>query len=406
MLSGDYRGATNYLHPEVAEAILEIICNEFDVPWNIRSILFGLLTRHHIDTPGMDGDEYTRQLWGQLMGSPISFVILCIANACANHLFQELALKRKIPIPKRDDPPNQMVNGDDLMMPILDGLHADDLANVDRWPDWVSRLGLIPSVGKNFVSATHCTVNSQLIGLPMHWELCEEKWEGTVELLPVLRVAMCFPPLKDLVRTPLRTQYEKDIADRFEYLIKGQEGREELLVSTALKQCGAFLKRYPAVISWFMPKALGGIGLPWTREGTIRKSHLRMAGYMKCLHPKDRDDQLAIHTSLLPAATMDESVAVLEDRQLEDQGAVWAHREFSPGGDEKLITDVSRWDVLTDWEAVDSIADERAIKSRLRLWGQRVSKAIHLAMKTALKPMSESKVSTMRLFPWVRTLRV
>jgi hypothetical protein len=76
-LSGDYSDATNQLAPWVTNCIAEAIADEIGLRPEERELLLRSLTGNIV----VDEGEHKQQLWGQLMGSIVSFPILCIANA-------------------------------------------------------------------------------------------------------------------------------------------------------------------------------------------------------------------------------------------------------------------------------------------------------------------------------------
>jgi hypothetical protein len=91
------------------------------------------------------------QKWGQLMGSPMSFPILCIVNAAINRHFLELTYEKDLTL--RQCP--MMINGDDILMII----RRHDLK---FWEHLVSTAGLTPSLGKNYFSDKFAMINSRV----------------------------------------------------------------------------------------------------------------------------------------------------------------------------------------------------------------------------------------------------
>jgi len=88
---------------------------------------------------------------GQLMGSVLSFPILCFANLCAywvaleNHLGRSIIL-RDLPV---------LVNGDDI-------LFRADTKFYSFWKQIVAGCGFELSIGKNYFSSQYTMINSQL----------------------------------------------------------------------------------------------------------------------------------------------------------------------------------------------------------------------------------------------------
>jgi hypothetical protein len=145
-LSGDYTAATDNFPMWVTEALIEGILESIDheptkrwVRWEISS--------HEIRYPkGISGTQSS----GQLMGSLLSFPLLCFLN---DFVMKESGF----------DPLSYLVNGDDVVA-------RDEISKIDNWRSLAPRVGLSLSVGKNFIDPDFCTVNSQLFygGNVMH----------------------------------------------------------------------------------------------------------------------------------------------------------------------------------------------------------------------------------------------
>jgi hypothetical protein len=151
-VSGDYSSATDTLNLNVTKAAFEaalrklspesIPCDEyFEV---LRSVLYEQ-TVHYKD---LDPAE---QLNGQLMGSTLSFPILCMVNLmCYIRAFRRftgvVVDPRTLPV---------IVNGDDI-------LFRANTEFYEVWKEEVARVGFTLSLGKNYVSSEYLTANSQL----------------------------------------------------------------------------------------------------------------------------------------------------------------------------------------------------------------------------------------------------
>lgn len=137
-LSGDYTAATDNFPMWVTEALIEGILESIDheptkrwVRWEISS--------HEIRYPkGVTGTQSS----GQLMGSLLSFPLLCFLN---DFVMKESGF----------DPLSYLVNGDDVVA-------CEEISLIERWKSLAPRVGLSLSVGKNFIDPDFCTVNSQL----------------------------------------------------------------------------------------------------------------------------------------------------------------------------------------------------------------------------------------------------
>jgi len=90
--------------------------------------------------------DATLQQNGQLMGSPLSFPILCLVNFCCAWiaLFPTAKL-HEVPV---------LVNGDDILFRTL-------RSSVPQWYDAIANCGFEKSVGKNFVHRQAIFINSE-----------------------------------------------------------------------------------------------------------------------------------------------------------------------------------------------------------------------------------------------------
>jgi len=152
--SGDYASATDHLDSDLSEACLDAICDCLGVPFEDRIILRDSLTRHTLQYKTQDGfGRSAQQKKGQLMGSPVSFPILCLFNAALTRFALELA--SPVPVKYWLDELPMLVNGDDLLC------RTSDLEYL-VWKDIVKFGGLTPSIGKNFRHAKIATINSEM----------------------------------------------------------------------------------------------------------------------------------------------------------------------------------------------------------------------------------------------------
>jgi GTPase SAR1 family protein len=136
-LSGDYTAATDNFPMWVTEALTEGILSQIShqptrdwVRWEISA--------HRISYPHGQFEQTS----GQLMGSLLSFPLLCFLN---DFVMQESGFH----------PSSYLVNGDDVVAKGPD-------EKISNWRELAPRVGLSLSVGKNFVDPDFCTVNSQL----------------------------------------------------------------------------------------------------------------------------------------------------------------------------------------------------------------------------------------------------
>jgi hypothetical protein len=133
------------------------LCSLLGVPPDLSTDFKSALTGHILDYPARpsvlaDMDPAERSLpqrWGQLMGSVMSFVVLCIVNMAAVRRSYELTTGRRISLYRIP----ALVNGDD-------GLVRAPPAFLDIWKKYAVVGGLIPSLGKVYSHPTYANMNS------------------------------------------------------------------------------------------------------------------------------------------------------------------------------------------------------------------------------------------------------
>jgi len=140
-LSGDYTSATDFLSIEIAEAALvEMKRSSSEIPPSIWRLAFKSL-RPLIHTKENFAYRLKR---GQMMGSLLSFPLLCLQN-----YFATTYVLGKRPM---------LINGDDLLTRCTKGEYK-------KWLEWLPRLGLLPSVGKCGFLRSFFTINSEYFQL-------------------------------------------------------------------------------------------------------------------------------------------------------------------------------------------------------------------------------------------------
>jgi hypothetical protein len=141
-ISGDYSAATDSFAISASKALLEGILESIDHEptkrWAMKEI-----SPHLLVYPKESGLTPVLQESGQLMGSLLSFPLLCLLNDCTAK-FVGLS------------PHQYLINGDDILM----------RTSAEKYPLWkekVQDFGLSLSAGKNYIHKDFGTVNSQLI---------------------------------------------------------------------------------------------------------------------------------------------------------------------------------------------------------------------------------------------------
>jgi len=150
-LSVDYSDATNEMYSWCSDVAVECICDHWMIQCEERAAFFRAMTGHTIELANEHGRGVKRELQtrGQLMGSVVSFPILCIINAAICRWAKELSDNRIYTL--KDCP--LAINGDDAI------LRINELGRT-LWARIGTFCGLSPSVGKVYYSKNFLNINS------------------------------------------------------------------------------------------------------------------------------------------------------------------------------------------------------------------------------------------------------
>jgi len=160
-LSGDYSAATDGLHSQIMGVAIEQIANILQdyspelIPYLLKEGL-----PHTVVYPPWTGIEPITQTNGQLMGSLLSFPILCLANAFTICKATGTSLET---LPG-------LIHGDD----VLARLNRNQFS---RWGTIAGQIGLELSIGKNYYSPRWGSIDSQIFFEGKRIHECG-KWKG------------------------------------------------------------------------------------------------------------------------------------------------------------------------------------------------------------------------------------
>jgi hypothetical protein len=304
LASADYSAATDSLDIEATRVVFESALSALKLAPEFHDALRAALYEQHLIYP----DIYARakQHNGQLMGSVLSFPILCALNLYTyveakypgldDHSFGRLLRTRgffsKLAC---------LVNGDDLLfrsdVPLqASQLPARDLKDPSLYRRWLltsSSVGFRPSQGKNFIHPTYGTVNSvplrQIVTYTpsseflrtANWVDLDEatpafvahhtaQFRVTFDVLPFLNVGLLFGFTK-LASQSSRPTY--DLVDSYTKSVGGAFSapaahawflhfhREEVRQLT-IHQLGRQVGSPRIVLNLFAAPSRGGLGLP------------------------------------------------------------------------------------------------------------------------------------------------
>jgi hypothetical protein len=272
--SGDFTAATDGIHPEIQEyCTWQVLLNNpclFDTGGN-RITKFGECLRRSMDMHDLvypDGKSVVQE-WGQLMGSPFSFLVLCIINlACTYAAYRSIS---KCSLFQFLEEARPLINGDDNLF----GFPSMDYYN--RWVEYSAEAGLNRSMGKNYVSDKFLIINSRMM-------LIHRGDNGEVRYL-----TECFTCNSGLLRGQSRVLSDdrrpKSDLEVDQLLVAASDQINELssqanslersrIASRFMYNMRKDLKRSHR--SWSLHRSLGGLGLPTRSEPNF--SQRKLAG--------------------------------------------------------------------------------------------------------------------------------
>lgn len=172
-LSGDYSDATNEIQSWCTRVVTDEICDVLSLSPGERELCHKSLTEHYIQMSLPNGsrfkDEITeqqvldaagrgtsvaKQTNGQLMGSILSFLILCIENLTLMWMTDEEAQEVELTL----EQVRCLVNGDDCLI-------TTNGRGYMFWKLYGTEMGLKPSIGKVYFTNEFCTLNSRMFYL-------------------------------------------------------------------------------------------------------------------------------------------------------------------------------------------------------------------------------------------------
>jgi hypothetical protein len=206
-LSGDYEAATDNIFHDSSVTCLALILDNMTSKWasdpRRRNFAKGSMEHLNIHYPKEltdmlpDLPEVFLQEGGQLMGSLLSFPVLCVINYA---MWGEYCSRTYgyYPSPTRNNQWSKkdfvLINGDDIAGIVKDGTER-------VWQNVVRSVGLTPSLGKNYVSKLFLTINSQM------YLLKGNSTEYKIENVPWVNQA--------LLRSIGSTKSTKDLREKF-----------------------------------------------------------------------------------------------------------------------------------------------------------------------------------------------
>jgi len=264
-VSGDYKSATDFLHPELSLAACRAIGELAELTDEYRVLLERCLTGHDIyRKEGREQIHLGHQRWGQLMGSPLSFPVLCLVNAAITRHVMEVSEGREIALHKA----RLLINGDDVGFPI-------QRCDYDMWSYATEKAGLIKSMGKNYTSTDFIMLNSMMYTYTELEEYDEEtglvdddvEW-GEVPfingaLLYGLQPKGSFDDGGKVGKIESAPYSANSLSARQADLLRHAGGAfsVELINKIFIRSHKEILENLPHGVDWVAPRDLGGLGL-------------------------------------------------------------------------------------------------------------------------------------------------
>lgn len=293
-VSGDYTASTDNLDPRISEMCVEELAKALGLSRRVMQLFKVALTGHMF--------EGHPQTWGQLMGSVVSFPVLCMANLGLTLTAFELAGD-----PRGLHNCGVLINGDDI------GFSAT--GKVRRmWRKVTTAGGLAPSVGKNFVNRFFLQLNSKVFlwEPSLRYEAGGRGHYGLFRFVPSPQIAVLSPPpTSDYFGF---RQWLEEVPSLQQRFLEGHRGASRDYQNRLYLRTNSYslsrLTDFSREINWFFPRSLGGFGLeaPSDYEVQANVGQLRAATWMR-----DNTDPANWLASKVGFATKPSSTSTYQD---------------------------------------------------------------------------------------------
>jgi len=205
-VSGDYSAATDGLSLDVNQSCLTAMLDTFQASPEEKEVCRKVLGCHEVSYPDNHTeagngalDPFLMQN-GQLMGSVLSFPVLCVINLTAYWCALEEYTGRKF---TKEQLPC-LVNGDDI-------LFKSNMDFYGVWKKWISKVGFTLSLGKNYISPNFLTVNSE------SWL---HRGGSTFKKLPFLNCGLLLQEASGPCQIPLRMETaERPLIPKLQWIL-------------------------------------------------------------------------------------------------------------------------------------------------------------------------------------------
>jgi hypothetical protein len=266
----DFAAATDNLSASLSKEIMDVLTEGFPKWW--KDLLMQCLAPHFCEYPKVDGVELDpiQQENGQLMGSIVSFLVLCLANAGVTLA----ATAEEDPRDWYSRLQGVLINGDDNGFACRRSVY-------DTFAWYAGACGLEMSVGKAYWHPTIFNINSTCF----HYNLVDPT--ATPKCVPYLNTGLFFGKGKVMGKTDETTDPRMMTAVINEVVGGARAGRQSDLLKQYLALHRDQIADECRGRNLFIPIELGGMGIDmppgWKTEVTIAQQTL--AGKIMAANP-------------------------------------------------------------------------------------------------------------------------
>nr|UJQ92876.1 MAG: putative RNA-dependent RNA polymerase [Narnaviridae sp.] len=278
-VSGDYSAATDGLSQDINRLCLDEALEATGADDDLKFVARAVLGNHEIHYPAeWKLPPKVDQSNGQLMGSVLSFPVLCAINIAAYKLALEEYLGRPVPLERLP----VLVNGDDICF-------RANAKFYEIWKRWTKVAGFTLSPGKNYIHRSLVTINSAA------W-LHRPGGKGPdFTPLPFLNVGLLYAGCGaskevsynekgEAVKVGIRTEVrEMPFTAKVNKLLEGAaDPRRALLRVHALYKADIEYHTHRGEINMHAPPELGGLGIHLPDGATTRFTawQQKVAGFL------------------------------------------------------------------------------------------------------------------------------
>jgi hypothetical protein len=250
-ISADYKNATNDMMSWASETVVQAISDELALPQEERELFIRAMTQHVIENP--ETKERKPQKHGQLMGSVVSFIVLCVVNATICRMAIEASRGQigRLTL----DACRMLINGDDAVF-------RSNAVGYRNWEILAAFVGMKPSIGKVYRSKHFLNINSTTYNYHADgFYSTREKELVRFEHVKSVNLGLMFGLKRSGGKTDAVDEGPTSLGARARALVSDAPSElSEELVKRFIR--GNHDALTTVNLPWFIPETLGGVGLP------------------------------------------------------------------------------------------------------------------------------------------------